>query len=73
MPYSLISVNPKEHNVNCNEIEKKHMEEFAMMGTLFNGPELYMAKTQLANYGAGRMISYRNNPTVWNKIGWAKD
>ncbi|MDO4916615.1 MAG: ABC transporter family substrate-binding protein [Rothia sp. (in: high G+C Gram-positive bacteria)] len=63
----------KERNAKCNEIEKKHMAEFAMMGTLFNGPEIYVAKTGLANYGAGLFGAQRYNPQMWSNIGWVKE
>ena len=62
----------KERNKKCNEIERKHMEEFAMMGTLFNGPEIYFATKELANYGAALFGSARLNPQTWSNIGWTK-
>ena len=63
----------KERNKKCNEIEKKHMEEFAMMGTLFNGPEIYFADKKLANYGAALFGAPRSNPRQWSNIGWIKE
>ena len=29
----------KERNLKCNEIEKKHMEEFATSSVFYNGPQ----------------------------------
>lgn len=62
----------KERNKKCNEIEKKHMEEFAMMGTLFNGPDIFMAKNELANFGAALFGDVNQAPNTWLKRGWTK-
>lgn len=62
-----------KRNAEANKIERKHMEEFAMMGTLFNGPEIFVCKTGLANYGAALFGSRRQDPQMWSNIGWVKD
>ncbi len=62
----------KERHKKCNEIERKHMEEFAMMGTLFNGPDIYSCKKDLANFGAALFGESNYNPNIWLKMGWVK-
>lgn len=62
-----------ERHQKANEVERKHMEEFAMMGTVFNGPEIWVVKTQLANFGAGLFGAPSYDPTVWTRIGWVKE
>ncbi|WP_237188130.1 ABC transporter family substrate-binding protein [Rothia nasimurium] len=61
-----------ERNAKCNEIEKKFMAEFATLGTVFNGPEIFYCKTALANYGAAMFGSPRSNPNSWSRVGWVK-
>ena len=34
------------------DVEKKHMEKYFSMGVVMNGPQIYFARTGLANYGA---------------------
>ena len=55
----------KERNLACNEIEKKHMAEFAFLGTITNGPDFVMVKKTLANYGPSL---YKT--TDWTTVGW---
>ena len=49
----------------CNDIEKKHMDEVSVMGTLFNGPNFVVCKKDLANYGA-----FLFETIDWTKVGW---
>ncbi|WP_326503204.1 ABC transporter family substrate-binding protein [Rothia nasimurium] len=62
-----------ERNAKCNEIEKKFMAEFATLGTVFNGPDIYYCKTKLANYGAAMFGGPSANPHLWARVGWMKD
>lgn len=62
-----------ERNKKANEIELKHMKEFAMMGTIFNGPDIFVVKKTLANWGAALFGSPRLNPHMWSNIGWIKE
>lgn len=62
----------KKRHEKCNEIERLHMEEFAMMGTIFNGPDIFVCKTGLANFGAALFGALDLDPTVWSKLGWVK-
>ena len=55
----------KERNLACNEIEKKHMAEFAFLGTITNGPDFVMVKKNLANYGP-RLYKSMD----WTAVGW---
>ena len=55
----------KERNLACNEIEKKHMAEFAFLGTITNGPDFVMVKKTLANYGPHLYKSMD-----WTAVGW---
>lgn len=55
----------KARNLACNEIEKKHMAEFAFLGTITNGPDFMMVKKTLANYGPSLYKS-----TDWTAVGW---
>jgi len=55
----------KERNLACNEIEKKHMAEFAFLGTITNGPDFVMVKKNLANYGPHLYKSMD-----WTAVGW---
>ena len=55
----------KARNQDCNEIEKKHMAEFAFLGTITNGPDFMMVKKTLANYGPSLYKS-----TDWTAVGW---
>lgn len=55
----------KARNQACNEIEKKHMAEFAFLGTITNGPDFMMVKKTLANYGPSLYKS-----TDWTAVGW---
>ena len=59
----------KARNQACNEIEKKHMTEVAVMVPLFNGPEYKFVKKGLRNYGVSL---YQGNGIHWEKVGWAK-
>ena len=59
----------KERNLACNEIEKKHMAEVAVLVPLFNGPEYKFVKKGLRNYGVSL---YQGNGIHWEKVGWAK-
>ena len=59
----------KERNQACNEIEKKHMAEVAVMVPLFNGPEYKFVKKGLHNYGVSL---FQGNGIHWEKVGWAK-
>ncbi len=59
----------KERNQACNEIEKKHMAEVAVMVPLFNGPEYRFVKKGLHNYGVSL---FQGNGIHWEKVGWAK-
>ena len=59
----------KERNLACDEIEKKHMAEVAVMVPLFNGPEYKFVKKGLRNYGVSL---YQGNGIHWEKVGWAK-
>lgn len=65
-----------ERNKLCNEIEKKHMDEVSTIITVFNGPEYFVCKKELANYGPSL---YKGSPegsyflaTDWAKVGWLK-
>ena len=55
----------KARNQACNDIEKKHMAEFAFLGTITNGPDFVMVKKTLANYGPSL---YKT--TDWTAVGW---
>lgn len=55
----------KARNLACNEIEKKHMAEFAFLGTITNGPDFMMVKKTLANYGPSLYKSMD-----WTAVGW---
>ena len=59
----------KARNLACDEIEKKHMAEVAVMVPLFNGPEYKFVKKGLRNYGVSL---YQGNGIHWEKVGWAK-
>ena len=59
----------KERNLACDDIEKKHMAEVAVMVPLFNGPEYKFVKKGLRNYGVSL---YQGNGIHWEKVGWAK-
>ena len=59
----------KERNQACNEIEKKHMAEVAVLVPLFNGPEYKFVKKGLHNYGVSL---FQGNGIHWEKVGWAK-
>lgn len=59
----------KERNLACNEIEKKHMAEVAVMVPLFNGPEYKFVKKGLHNYGVSL---FQGTGIHWEKVGWAK-
>ena len=59
----------KARNQACNEIEKKHMAEVAVMVPLFNGPEYKFVKKGLHNYGVSL---FQGNGIHWEKVGWAK-
>ena len=59
----------KERNQACNDIEKKHMAEVAVMVPLFNGPEYKFVKKGLRNYGVSL---FQGNGIHWEKVGWAK-
>ena len=59
----------KERNQACNEIEKKHLAEFAVLIPLINGPEYKFVKKGLRNYG---VALFQGIGTHWEKVGWAK-
>lgn len=59
----------KARNQACNDIEKKHMAEVAVMVPLFNGPEYKFVKKGLRNYGVSL---FQGNGIHWEKVGWAK-
>ena len=59
----------KERNLACDEIEKKHMAEVAVMVPLFNGPEYKFVKKGLRNYGVSL---FQGTGIHWEKVGWAK-
>lgn len=59
-----------QRNAKCNEIEKKFMEEFATLGTVFNGPDIMFAKKKLTNYGAAMYGSPVSYPQRWSQVGW---
>ena len=59
----------KARNQACDDIEKKHMAEVAVMVPLFNGPEYKFVKKGLRNYGVSL---YQGNGIHWEKVGWAK-
>ena len=61
----IVMEDDKARNLACNEIEKKHMAEFAFLGTITNGPDFMMAKKTLANYGPSLYKS-----TDWTAVGW---
>lgn len=56
-----------ERNKAAMEVEKKHMAKYYSMGVLMNGPQIYFARTGLANYGA----SLFQTPD-WSVVGWQK-
>ncbi|MEX3611017.1 ABC transporter family substrate-binding protein [Rothia sp. LK2588] len=62
----------QERNKKANEIEVAHMKEFASMGTVFNGPEIFVVKKELANYGAAIFGNFAQNPAAWANVGWTK-
>ena len=55
----------KNVTLACNEIEKKHMAEFAFLSTITNGPDFVMVKKNLANYGP-RLYKSMD----WAAVGW---
>ena len=59
----------KERNLACNEIEKKHLAEFAVLIPLINGPEYKFVKKGLRNYGVSL---FQGTGIHWEKVGWAK-
>ena len=59
----------KERNLACNEIEKKHLAEFAVLIPLINGPEYKFVKKGLRNYGVSL---FQGTGIHWAKVGWAK-
>lgn len=59
----------KERNQACNEIEKKHLAEFAVLIPLMNGPEYKFVKKGLRNYGVSL---FQGTGIHWEKVGWAK-
>ena len=60
----------KERNLKCNEIEKKHMEEFATSSVFYNGPQIVCCQKNLANYGAFLFDDPQYNPSAWSRIGF---
>ncbi|NUU32749.1 ABC transporter family substrate-binding protein [Arthrobacter sp. C9C5] len=56
-----------ERNKAAMEVEKKHMAKYYSMGVIMNGPQIYFARTGLANYGA----SLFQTPD-WSLVGWQK-
>lgn len=61
-----------ERMKKCNEIEQKHMSEFAMIGTTYNGPEMIACRKELANFGAALFGKVNMNPQAWLKVGFIK-
>lgn len=61
-----------ERMKKCNEIEQKHMSEFAMIGTTYNGPEMIACRKELANFGAALFGNVNMNPQAWLKVGFIK-
>ena len=59
----------KARNQACDDIEKKHMAEVAVMVPLFNGPEYKFVKKGLRNYGVSL---FQGTGIHWEKVGWAK-
>ena len=59
----------KARNLACNEIEKKHLAEFAVLIPLINGPEYKFVKKGLRNYGVSL---FQGTGIHWEKVGWAK-
>ena len=57
----------KERNQACNEIEKKHLAEFAVLIPLMNGPEYKFVKKGLRNYGVSL---FQGTGIHWEKVGW---
>jgi peptide/nickel transport system substrate-binding protein len=56
-----------QRNKAAMDVEKKHMEKYFSMGVIMNGPQIYFARTGLANYGA----SLFQTPD-WSVVGWDK-
>jgi peptide/nickel transport system substrate-binding protein len=56
-----------QRNKAAMDVEKKHMEKYFSMGPVMNGPEIYFARTGLANYGAGLF-----HTPDWSVVGWEK-
>lgn len=56
-----------QRNKAAMEVERKHMAKYFSMGPVMNGPQIYFARTGLANYGA----SLFQTPD-WTVIGWQK-
>ncbi|GAA1048824.1 ABC transporter family substrate-binding protein [Arthrobacter russicus] len=57
-------------NKEAMDIEKEHMAKYFSMGVAFNGPDIYFARTGLANYGANLFQSLSS--TNWVDVGWQK-
>lgn len=62
----------KERNKKCNEIERAHLEKYAAIASIFNGPAISAVKTSLANYGPALFGSFDAKPSRWAELGWVK-
>jgi len=56
-----------QRNKAAMDVEKKHMEKYFSMGVIMNGPQIYFARTGLANYGAALFQT-----PDWSVVGWQK-
>jgi peptide/nickel transport system substrate-binding protein len=56
-----------QRNKAAMDVEKKHMEKYFSMGPVMNGPEIFFARTGLANYGAALF-----HTPDWSVVGWEK-
>ncbi|MCU1520844.1 MAG: transporter family substrate-binding protein [Arthrobacter sp.] len=56
-----------QRNKAAMDVEKNHMEKYFSMGPVMNGPEIYFARTGLANYGAALF-----HTPDWSVVGWEK-
>lgn len=58
----------KERMKKCNEIERMSLERYAFLTTMFNGPDIFVVKKNLANWGASLYET-----TDWSLVGWVKE
>jgi len=59
----------KKRTQKGDEIEKKHLAEFAVLIPLINGPEYKFVKKGLRNYGVSL---FPGTGIHWGKGGWGK-